>query len=98
MSRRSARRGAPAEQIANWKREFSARLVQGVLATYQTEEHDYELAWVRREGPQFRLADRNTDTFVWCGSYDRAHALFRACCEEAGQPSFRSHAAQGGDP
>jgi hypothetical protein len=86
------------DRIADWKREHEARLVQVILAIVEVNDHRYELAWVKREGPQFRVSDRTTDAFVWCASYDAAHELFISCCEEAGQPTFRSFAAaHGGD-
>jgi hypothetical protein len=84
------------DRIAAYKREHEARLVQVILATFEAEGHLYELAWVRRDGAQFRVTDRSTDSFVWCGSYADAHDVFVRCCEESGELTFRSHALQGG--
>jgi hypothetical protein len=71
-------------------------IVQVVLATFEANGHAWELAWVRRPGPQFRVADRGTEKFCWFSNYAIARGIFDACCEEAGQPTFRSHAQQGG--
>lgn len=71
-------------------------IVQVVLATFEANGHAWELAWVRRPGTQFRVADRATGKHMWFSSYPVAHGIFVACCEEAGQPTFRSQSSQGG--
>jgi hypothetical protein len=69
-------------------------VVQVLLAIFESGDQKWELAWVRRNGPRFRVTDCASGNHCWFGSYAVAREIFQACCEEAGQISIRSHSSQ----
>ncbi len=79
--------------------KLPATIAQVILAVFEANGHRWELSWFRpRPGStqQFRVMDRHTEEQCSFSDYRTARAIFDLCCEQAGQPTFRSEATQRG--
>jgi adenylyl- and sulfurtransferase ThiI len=74
----------------------SPEIIQVELARFDTERKSFSLEWANRPGGQFGVSDRVRERTTWFSTYQLAREVFSHVCEEAGQPTFRSAAAQGG--
>ncbi len=75
--------------------EARLEIVSVLLATYADPEGrpKYQLEYARRAGGRFGVNDLDAAHTMWFPTYELAHRVFARLCEEAGEPTFRSHAA-----
>jgi hypothetical protein len=53
-------------------------------------DHGLELAWFAGRVNPFRVRDERHDVSTWFPTYEQARTVYTECCEQAGEPTFRS--------
>ncbi len=78
--------------------ETRLEIVHVLLASFEDPagRAKYQLEYAKRKGGSFGVNDLVAARTTWFQTYRLAHEVFVHLCEEAGEPTFRSHAAADG--